>query len=60
MDAKTISRAEFDRRFDAGGDISDHLDWSRARRPGLDKKRVNVDFTESTSADSTGKHKREA
>lgn len=41
---KSISAEEFDRRFDAGEDISDHVDWTNARRPGLEPKRVNVDF----------------
>jgi hypothetical protein len=44
MKAKTITAEEFDRRFDDGEDISAHLDWSSARRPGLEAKRVNVDF----------------
>ena len=35
---------EFDRRFDAGEDVSEHLDWAKARRPNLEIKRVNVDF----------------
>ena len=34
---------EFEERFDAGEDMSDHIDWSRARRPNQ-TKRVNVDF----------------
>ena len=41
---KTISAAELDRRFDDGEDITDYLDMSTARRPGLQLKRVNVDF----------------
>lgn len=41
---KTISTAEFDKRFDDGEDISEYLDMSTARRPGLESKRVNVDF----------------
>jgi hypothetical protein len=41
---KTISAAEFDRMFDDGEDISAYVDWSKARRPGLEPKRVNVDF----------------
>lgn len=41
---KTISAEEFDRMFDDGEDISDYVDWSTARRPGLEPKRVNVDF----------------
>jgi hypothetical protein len=35
---------EFDKKFDEGGDISQHLDKSKARRPGQEQKRVNVDF----------------
>lgn len=34
----------FDRRFDEGEDISDHVDWSAARRPNIESRRVNVDF----------------
>ena len=41
---KTISAEEFDRRFDAGEDMSEYLDWSKARRPGREVQRVNVDF----------------
>lgn len=39
-----ISTEEFDRRFDDGEDISAYIDWSTARRPGLESRRVNVDF----------------
>ena len=42
--AKKISAEEFDRRFDDGEDMTDYLDWSRARRPGLESKRVNLDM----------------
>ncbi len=35
---------EFEQRFDEGEDISDAIDWSRARRPGTEARRVNVDF----------------
>src|ERR1700750_825912 len=41
---KTISAEEFDRRFDAGEDVSQYIDWSKARRPGREVQRVNVDF----------------
>jgi hypothetical protein len=34
----------FDWRFDIGQDVSGHVDWSKARRPNLAMKRVNVDF----------------
>mgnify|MGYP001596555231 CR=1 FL=1 len=35
---------EFDAKFDRGEDVSADLDLSRARRPGREQKRVNVDF----------------
>ena len=35
---------EFDDKFDRGEDIAEHLDFSKARRPGRKQKRVNVDF----------------
>lgn len=35
---------EFDRRFDEGKDVSKCLDMTKARRPGQEQKRVNVDF----------------
>lgn len=40
----TISTEEFDRRFDAGEDISEYVDWESARRVNQEAKRVNVDF----------------
>jgi hypothetical protein len=39
MKAKT-----FDKKFDGGEDVSEHLDFSRAVRPGREQKRVNVDL----------------
>lgn len=50
MKAKTISTEEFDRRFDAGEDVTDHIDWTRARRPGLEIKRVNLDMPQAMIA----------
>jgi hypothetical protein len=44
MKPKRISAEEFDRLFDEGGDISSYVDWSKARRPNLEIKRVNVDL----------------
>ena len=41
---KTITAEEFDRRFDNGEDVSDYLDWSSARRPGQEFKRVTVEL----------------
>lgn len=33
-----------DKLFDEGKDITQYLDLSKARRPGQEQKRVNVDF----------------
>lgn len=41
---KTIDIAEFERKFDDGEDVTDYIDWSKAVRPGLVAKRVNVDM----------------
>lgn len=35
---------DFDKKFDDGQSIIKHLDVSKARRPGQEQKRVNVDF----------------
>ena len=35
---------QFDKAFDEGSQIRRHLDLSKARRPGQEQKRVNVDF----------------
>lgn len=35
---------ELDEEFDAGKDVSAAIDWSRARRPNEEPRRVNVDF----------------
>ena len=35
---------DFDKQFDAGEDVTKYLDLSKARRPGYEQKRVNVDF----------------
>ncbi|TAE89928.1 MAG: CopG family transcriptional regulator, partial [Verrucomicrobia bacterium] len=32
-----ITAEELERRFDAGEDISAYLDWSKAKRPGLEQ-----------------------
>ncbi len=39
-----IKAEELDKKFDAGEDIIDNLDLSKAKRPGLKTKRVSVDF----------------
>ena len=52
MNAKT-----FDKTFDRGEDVTTELDLTRARRPNLESKRVNVDFprwmVESLDAEAT-------
>jgi hypothetical protein len=35
---------DLDKKFDAGEDITEFLDLSKATRPGQEQKRVNVDF----------------
>ena len=35
---------DFDKKFDRGEDVTAHLDMSKARRPGEEQRRVNVDF----------------
>jgi len=42
----TITAEEFDRRFDESEDITPFIDKSSLRRPGLEARRVNVDFPE--------------
>jgi hypothetical protein len=39
-----VKATDFDRRFDDGEDVSGLVDWSSARRPNLETRRVNVDF----------------
>ena len=43
MKAKT---SKFDKEFDEGQDVSRYLDTAKARRPGLEQRRVNVDIPE--------------
>lgn len=35
---------EFDKKFEAGEDLTDDLDFSKARRVNQESKRVNIDF----------------
>ena len=39
-----VKAKELDAKFDAGEDITRYLELSRARRPGHEQRRVNVDF----------------
>ena len=44
MKKKYITAAEFDKRFEAGEELTEYLDLDHAMRPGLEQKRVSVDF----------------
>ena len=46
MKKKYITGLEFDQKFDAGEDIVQYLDLKKASQPGLESKRVSVDFPE--------------
>ena len=35
---------EIDKKFDENNNITEYLDISKARKPGQEQKRVNVDF----------------
>lgn len=39
-----MKASEFDKKFDNGENVVADLDLSKARRPGQEQKRVNVDF----------------
>ena len=44
MKAKTVRAKTFDRKFDTGARVTEHLHLDRARRVRTEAKRVNVDF----------------
>ena len=44
MDVKTSTAEDFDRRFDDGEDMAEHIDWDSGRSPLVPPKRVNIDF----------------
>ena len=44
MKKKSIIASELDERFDSGKDITKYLDLKKATRPGLEQRRVSVDF----------------
>ncbi len=48
---ETITAQEFDRRFEAGEDVSQFMDLAKARRPGREVQRVNVDFPKAFLAE---------
>ena len=39
-----MKTSDLDKKFDNGEDISEFIDRKTMRRPGLEQKRVNVDF----------------
>jgi hypothetical protein len=39
-----IKAKDLDEKLDRGEDITPYIDWSKARRPGRELRRVNVDF----------------
>jgi hypothetical protein len=41
-----MKASNFEKKFESGKDMTEYLDLSNARRPGLEVKRVNVDFPE--------------
>jgi hypothetical protein len=41
-----MTAQEFERKFDEGEDITPYIDKASIRRPGLEARRVNVDFPE--------------
>jgi hypothetical protein len=41
-----MTAQEFEQRFDEGEDITPFIDMSSIRRPGVESRRVNVDFPE--------------
>ncbi len=41
-----MTAQEFEQRFDEGEDITPFIDMSSIRRPGVEPRRVNVDFPE--------------
>ena len=46
MKKKSITASDFDRKFDDGEDITPFLDIQNISRPGLESRRVSVDFPE--------------
>jgi hypothetical protein len=39
-----VKSKELDKKFDSGEDVVRYLDLAKARRPGHEQRRVNVDF----------------
>ncbi|MBB5045170.1 type II toxin-antitoxin system BrnA family antitoxin [Shinella fusca] len=39
-----MKATDFETKFDTGDDVAGDVDWSKARRPNMEMRRVNVDF----------------
>lgn len=44
-----MKAVDVDRMFDDGEDVSQHFDWSKARRPHQDKTRLTVEIASTTA-----------
>ena len=44
MKKKYLTATEFEEQFETGEDLTSYLDLDQALRPGLEQKRVSVDF----------------
>ena len=44
MNTKSLTAKDFDKKFVSGEDLTDQLDFSKARRVNQESKRVNIDF----------------
>lgn len=44
-----MKASDFDEKFDSGDDVTEFLDLSKAKRSGLEIKRINVDFPKTTT-----------
>ena len=44
MKKKYITATEFEEKFESGEDLASYLDLDQSLRPGLEQKRVSVDF----------------
>jgi hypothetical protein len=48
MPEQKVTSDEFDRKFNAGDDITDCIDWSQARRPGREQRAVTIRQLQAT------------
>lgn len=44
MKKTSIKADDFDKKFDNGEDLTEHLDLEKAERPGQEIKRINIDI----------------